>query len=357
MKITNVRAYARRQFIERPFVWRRGILGSGTVRDHTIMRIETDEGIEGISYMPRGAIAIDIIERHLKSMLIGQDPLLKELMWHRIWELDRTEELPIYMLGAVDIALWDITAKAAKLPLYKILGGNSHKVPAYASTVTYDTVDQYLRVADQCLERGFKAIKLHAWGDVKEDARLAKALRRHVGDDIELMYDGTAGFDLQQSILLGRHLEEAGYLWYEEPMREFNIHNYRRLCEELTIPVLAAETSDGCHYNAADFIIQGACDLIRTSCHQKGGVTGALRIAHLADAFGMKAEIHGSGIDNLHLACAIPNNSYYEVLVYDDPALYAYEVDAEGNIAPPDEPGIGVNYDWELLEKEAILKV
>jgi L-alanine-DL-glutamate epimerase-like enolase superfamily enzyme len=87
-----------------------------------------------------------LIERRIKSMLIGQDPLLKEKLWEDMWEMDRIEEFPIYMMGAVDLALWDITAKAAGLPLYKILGGARDRIPAYASTVPYDSIDQYLRI-------------------------------------------------------------------------------------------------------------------------------------------------------------------------------------------------------------------
>jgi L-alanine-DL-glutamate epimerase-like enolase superfamily enzyme len=356
MKIIDVKAYAIREEIQ-PYMWRAGLPASGSFKETTVLRLVTDEGLEGVATFRRGAIAIDLIERRLKKMLLGQNPLLKEKLWRDLWELDRSEEFPIYMMGGVDVALWDLTAKAAGLPLYQLLGGFSEKVPAYASTVTYDSIDQYLSIADQILERGFKAIKLHAWGDAKKDAELAMALRKHVGDGIALMYDGSGGFDLQQSIWLGKQLEEAGFLWYEEPMREYNIHNYKRLCEELTIPVLSAETSDGCHYNAADFILFGAADMIRTSTHLKGGITGALRIAHLADACGMKAEIHSGGLPNLHLACAIPNNSYYEIIISGDPIASNFKMDREGYVAPPACSGTGEQFDWEVLERTAYLKI
>src|SRR5690606_19151086 len=200
-----------------------------------------DAGLEGWSRVPRGAIAIDLIARRLKPWLVGQDPLMKERLWHELWELDRIEEFPMYMMGLVDAALWDITAKAARLPLYQLLGCYRHEIEAYASTVTYTTTEEFLDVADQCLARGFKAIKLHAWGDARKDAALCQALRKHVGPDIALMYDGSAGFDPYEALYLGRALEEADYLWYEEPMREFSINAYRRLCTQLDIPVLAAE--------------------------------------------------------------------------------------------------------------------
>lgn len=120
------------------------------------------------------------------------------------------------------------------------------------------------RCSDQCLELGFPAIKLHAWGDVKRDAELAVRLRAHVGDDVPLMYDGSAGFDLADTIALGNVLADAGYLWYEEPMREFSHTAYRLLSQRVDIPLLVAETSDGAHMNSADFIADGIATSVRT---------------------------------------------------------------------------------------------
>ena len=99
-------------------------------------------------------------------------------------------------------------------------------------------------------------------------------------------------------------------------MREFDLGAYRKLCESLDIPVLAAETSDGVHWNAATWIDDGALDMMRTSSFYKGGITGALKIAHLAEAHGMKAQVHGMGLANAQLCAAIPNNDYYEQLVF-----------------------------------------
>jgi L-alanine-DL-glutamate epimerase-like enolase superfamily enzyme len=272
---------------------------------------------------------------------------MKEQLWKRVWEFDRLEEIPIYGLGLVDIALWDLTATIAGLPLYKLLGGYRDRIPAYASTVTFGSVEEFLDIADQCLAAGFRAIKLHAWGDPKADARLGQALRAHVGPDIELMYDGSAGFDLLDAIYVGRALGEAGFLWYEEPMREFSIDAYRRLHDKVDIALLSGETSDGAHYNIADFIAADACDLVRTSTHYKGGVTGAMRIAHLAESFNLRAEVHGGGLPNLAIACAIPNTTYYESLVRTNPIIVEDGIGPDGCISPPDVPGIG----WETGEE------
>ena len=346
MKITGVEVEVTETPVKHVFRWRAGLPGSGTTQINAKLTIATDEGVTGVAHSGHGRIVEELFDRRLRAVLVGRDPLLKEDLWERVWEIDRIEELPIYALGLADIALWDITAKLAGLPLYKVIGGYRDRIPAYASTVTFETTEEFLDCADQCLEYGFKAIKLHAWGDHRKDAKLGQVLRKHVGDEIDLMYDGSAGFDYVEALYVGRALEEAGFLWYEEPMREFNIEAHRRLTERLSIPLLVAETSDGCHYNVADFIAREAAGMVRTSTHYKGGITGGLRIAHLAEAFNLRAEVHGMGLPNLHLACAIPNTTYYESLITSLPIDVEPGIGRDGAISPPTAPGIG----WETLE-------
>jgi L-alanine-DL-glutamate epimerase-like enolase superfamily enzyme len=345
MKIVAVETEVTERPVKHQFVWRKGLPGSGTTNITTRLTIRTDDGLEGHAEVARGTIFVDLVERRLREMLIGQDPLLKEHLWREVWEIDRIEELPLYALGVVDIALWDLNAKYANLPLYKMIGGARDRIPAYASTVTFRDTAEFLDVADQCLAYGFTAIKLHAWGDPKRDARLGQDLRNHVGPDIALMYDGSAGFDLIDAIYVGRALHEAGFLWYEEPMREFNINAYKLLAESVDIPLLSAETSDGAHYNVADFIRFGAAHMVRTSTHYKGGITGGLRVAHLAESFNMRAEVHGGGPANLHLACAIPNTTYYESLITSNPIEVEPGIGRDGMISPPQVPGIG----WDAM--------
>ncbi|MBA3643900.1 MAG: racemase [Chloroflexia bacterium] len=347
MNITEVAVTVTERPVKHVFRWRAGVPGSGTTQIESRIEIRTDEGMTGVAYAARGAIIVDLFDRRLRDILIGRDPMLKEDLWERVWEIDRIEELPIYALGLADIALWDLTAKIAGLPLYQVIGGYRDRIPAYASTVTFETTEEYLECADQCLAHGFRAIKLHAWGDHRKDARLCQDLRTHVGDEIDLMYDGSAGFDYVESLYLGQALQEAGYLWYEEPMREFNIEAHRRLTERLSIPLLVAETSDGCHYNVADFIAREAAGMVRTSTHYKGGITGGLRVAHLAEAFNLRAEVHGGGLPNLHLACAIPNTTYYESLITSLPIDVEPGIGNDGAISPPHVPGIG----WETVER------
>jgi L-alanine-DL-glutamate epimerase-like enolase superfamily enzyme len=154
-------------------------------------------------------------------------------------------------------------------------------------------------------------------------------------------------------------LEEAGFYWYEEPMREFNLRAYRRLADDLDIPVLAAETSDGVHWNAATWIDDGALDMIRTSSFYKGGITGALKIAHLAESHAIKAQVHGMGLPNAHLCAAIPNNDFYEQLVYSTEHIQGLKSRTDlpviaGTITVPSAPGLGLDVDWASLEKTCL---
>lgn len=341
MKITAVEVELIDTRAEPSFSWRSGLPGSEPKTVAGVLRIETDEGAVGRAHTRRGVIVQDLVNRRIRGELLGADPLQREWLWHRIWELDRIEEFPIYALGLVDIALWDLAGIVLDSPVHELLGGFRSHIPAYASTVTYRNESEYLDVATQCLERGFRAIKLHAWGDARRDAALCAAVRDRVGPDIALMYDGSAGFDLSDSVYLGRALEELEYTWLEEPMREAGVEAYRRLADRVGVPLLVGETSDGSHLNAADFVVSGCAGFLRTSAVFKGGITGAMRIAHLADAFQLRAEVHGMGRVHQHLCMAIPNTTYYEALVWGNPIETTPDIDSRALLHAPHEPGIG----------------
>ncbi|WP_433893741.1 enolase C-terminal domain-like protein [Streptomyces sp. CA-111067] len=333
-----------------PFSWRRGLAGSAPVGDGAVLHIGTDEGAEGVALFARpGAAATltDLVDRVFRDELTGADPFQREWIWHRIWELDRIHELPLPALGLIDTALWDLAGRANDQPVWQLLGGFRDAIPAYASTSTFGTTEEFLDVADQCLALGYAGIKLHAWGDVRRDAALCTALRDHVGPDVPLMYDGSAGFDLPDALRLGKALSEADYLWYEEPMREFSISAYRQLAERVDVPLLVAETSDGAHMNSADFIRAGAATFgVRASTSLRGGITGAMRTAHLADAFRLRAEVHGSDIPNHHLCMAISNTTYYESLVTSTRVVRERHVDDQGLVHAPTGPGIALPLDY-----------
>jgi len=367
MKITDIKCYVM-EYTAPPqqFRWRKGLQGSGDgtlpgcTGYHAIVKVETDEGIAGVG-SGRGHMMADLVRRRLKKF-IGMDPLNTEALWREVWELDRIEELTMYDLGMLDIACWDIKSRKANMPAYQMLGGNNPKIPAYASTVTWETMAEYERHIKECIDVGFTAFKLHAWGDAKADAKLSRNLRKWCGPDADLMFDGSAGWDYVTSLKFGRVMEECNFLWYEEPMREFDLPSYAQLCAALDVPVLAAETSDGCHWNAATWIQYRALDMMRTGAGYKGGLTGAVKVAHLAESFGMRAQVHGGGYANVHLCAAIPNNDYYEELVIDTKQIKGLSKKKDlpvidGYVTAPNTPGLYPQPDWKDVEKKAVLIV
>jgi L-alanine-DL-glutamate epimerase-like enolase superfamily enzyme len=351
MKITHVEVHRIKvPAANPPFRWRDGLSGSAPAGDGAVLRICTDAGAEGVALFARpgaGATLTDLVERVLREELVGQDPFRREWLWHRVWELDRIHELPLPTLGLIDTALWDLAGRVYDQPVWQLLGGFRESIPAYASTTTFATTAEFLDVADQSLALGYQGIKLHAWGDAVRDARLCVALRDHVGPDVPLMYDGSAAFDLPDAIRLGKALSEADYLWYEEPMREFSVTAYGRLAQSVSVPLLVAETSDGAHMNSADFIAAGAATFgVRTGTTLRGGITGAMRTAHLADAYRLRAEVHGSDIPNQHLCMAISNTTYYESLVTATTVVRERHVDDQGLVHAPTGPGIALPLDF-----------
>jgi L-alanine-DL-glutamate epimerase-like enolase superfamily enzyme len=366
--ITNINCFVLESPAPAPrFAWRRGLAGEGDGTPageptySAVIQVETDEGICGCARAADGQAAASLVRRRLKK-LIGRDPLMTEALWHEVWEIDRIEEMHMRHLGLLDLALWDIKSRRAGMPVHQLIGGNANPVAAYASTVTWATMDEYERNIKLCAEVGFTAFKLHAWGDAREDARLASNLRQWVGDEAELMFDGSAGWDYVTSLRFGRVLEDLNYLWYEEPMREFDLVSYSKLCHDLEIPVLAAETSNGCHWNAATWIDNKALDMMRVSVDYKGGITGAMKIAHLAESFGMRAQVHGMGWGNAQLCAALPNNDYYEQLVIDEARIRGLKDQphlpiVEGRLQVPQEPGLEPHPDWEALQRSAVLIV
>ena len=324
MKITGFTAWLVEHEPGPKFIWRDGIPGShgdiprGTKPHKAVIRMETDSGLFGSIEMNRGEAVVDLVRRRFHEF-IGENPLLTERMWRLIWELDRIEEFHMRSLGMLDMLCWDVKSQHAKMPIYQMLGGDNRVVPAYASTVTWPTMDEYERYIKMSRDVGFKAFKLHAWGGpVKRDIELCKNLRKWVGPDADLMFDGSAGWDYVNALEFGKAIQDLGFLWYEEPMREFHLGSYTKLCEKLDIPILAAETSDGVHGNMATWIENKALDMTRVSTFYKGGFTGSMKVAHLSESHGMRAQVHGMGLENAQICAAISNNDYYEQLVMNE---------------------------------------
>ena len=233
-------------------------------------------------------------------------------------------------------------SKAGSLgvPVHRLLGTYRDSIPAYASTTTFATVEEYLDVCDQCLELGYPAIKLHAWGDARADARSLPARACARRPDVDLMYDGSAGFDLPDA-----DLSRA----MRSPRRA--TAGTRSRCASSTSRrtsgwrsgarsrCSSARRLTAVHLNTADFIASGCATYVRTSANHRGGITGAMRIAHLADSFRLRAEVHGPTESAVHLCMAIPNTHVLRVARHLEPGR-ARAPRRSGRSGPrPHDPG------------------
>ena len=238
------------------------------------------------------------------------------------------------------------------MPLYKLIGGYRDSVRAYATAAwAIPDIDAYKRQADEVLSLGFTAYKMTAWGDPSYDIKLMREMRRHVGDDIDLMLDCVSAYDHRTALKVGRVAEELDFYWFEEPLWDHDIHGLVKLCSALDIPVVSTETLPGANYTIAEYIIRGAADIVRSDVMWKGGVTSTQKTIHLADCFGMNCEVHTSqysltDVANLHLVCSAKNCDFYELLFplefYSDyGVLNPVRVASDGTVSAPQRPGWG----------------
>ena len=279
--------------------------------------------------------------------------------------------------GPLDIALWDLAGKKLGASICELLGGHRKRLPAYASTYMGDhngglaTKEAYADFAQQCLEIGYRAYKIHGWneGDKRAEAQNLLHVRERVRDRMELMIDPACQLrTFADALYVGRACDEADYFWYEDPFRDAGTSAFahRKLREMIKTPLLQTEHVRGVEPKA-DFVIAGGTDFVRVDPEYDMGITGAMKIAHLAEAMGLDAEVHACGPAHRHCMAAMRNSNYYEVaLVGPDcpnavPPVYkcGYTdqldcVDKDGCVSVPDGPGLGVQYDWEFIAKNRI---
>ncbi len=343
----------------------------------SLLKIVTDEGAEGYCF---GA-SPQIIEQIVKPAIVGEDPFYRERIWQRLKEWQRLHigRLSDKVLCSVDLALWDLAGRYLNQPVHKLLGASRDKVPAYASTMCgdeleggLDTPESYANFAIQCRERGYTAFKLHTWmppiewaPDSRKDVEACRAVAEAVGTDMRLMLDSFHYYSRTDALYIGRELEKIGFYWLEEPMDEYSTSSYVWLSEQLAIPVVGPETADGKMQTRAEWIVRGASDISRGGVWDVGGITPLMKIAHLCESFGVQMEVHGGGVGNLHVPCAMGiAGEYYErgllhpFIDYDQPPAWLNEltdpVDDEGYVHVAQKPGLGQDINFDYIKENAV---
>ena len=363
--IVRVTAHPLRAVLPSP---QRTSQGDWTSIEIVVVEVETADGMVGLGecLARRGAVAYArFIEEVFAPLLIGESAFDRRRLWRRMRSVltGRTGGMLVEALAGVDIALWDVAGKAAGLPVAKLLGGMGRKeIDAYASSINWlDDAAVEAEVAS-ALDAGFRQIKVKIGAPVAAAVDRIRQVRRLAGDSVGLSVDANWAYDVDDAIRVGRVLADLDYAWFEEPIRPEDRRGYRMLRETLPIRLAAGE-SDFSALDAVELLEDRSIGLVQPDVARSGGISETWRIAELANAFNVAYAPHvgWSGAvclaASLQLAAAAENCIVFECMVYANPlreALLATPVGdpatmAEGRLAIPDRPGLGIELDREAL--------
>jgi D-galactarolactone cycloisomerase len=363
--IVRVTAYPLRAVLPSP---QRTSQGDWTSIEIVVVEVETAGGMVGLGecLARRGAVAYArFIEDVFAPLLIGESAFDRRRLWRRLRSVltGRTGGMLVEAIAGVDIALWDVAGKAAGVPVAKLLGGMGRReIDAYASSINWlDDAAVEAEVAS-ALDAGFRQIKVKIGAPVAAAVDRIRLVRRLAGDSVGLSVDANWAYDVDDAIRVGRVLADLDYAWFEEPIRPEDRRGYRVLRETLPIRLAAGE-SDFSALDAVELLEDRSIGLVQPDVARSGGISETWRIAELANAFNVAYAPHvgWSGAvcvaASLQLAAAAENCIVFECMVYANPlreALLKTRVGdpatmAEGRLAIPDRPGLGIELDREAL--------
>ena len=311
----------------------------------------------------------------LERLLLGVDAMRTEA----VREIFETVDFHGGRPWTVEVAIWDLVGRTLGQPLWRLMGGRSDRLLAYASSGEPVASDERARRVAKLRDRGVRAVKLRFHHtDWRRDVELVEQVRDEVGSDVELMVDANQGWrmagdrsarwDVATATQCARALEPLGVYWLEEPLRTDDVEGYALLRGRTSLRIAAGEMVRGL-FEARDLILRGGVDVVQPDVVLAGGLGGCRRIAALADLCGRAFSPHtwtnGLGlVANLHLALAVSTCPYVEVPL-DPPAWtperrdwllgpQTIEIEPDGTIAPPPGPGLGATPDLDRLEAHRI---
>jgi L-alanine-DL-glutamate epimerase-like enolase superfamily enzyme len=266
--------------------------------------------------------------------------------------------------SAMNNCLWDILGKAVNLPVYRILGAYRDRVRAYASSQHLRTVEAFVADVQHAKSQGFTAYKIHPpWlanneVDYKLDIEVAKAVRKTGGDDMALLFDRVGAYTRLEAMKVGHALDELNYVSYEDCLPTDDMEGLAELVKALDVPITMGEFILS-PYDYAKYIRFGALDEVRFIVDNLGGITGGMKVAQLAECFGMLCQPHNWGdlLDHaVHFHCelAMPNNVWFEMTQPMGSTDRPYfkdqlRIDPDGYVPAPRKPGLGYEFDYNAL--------
>jgi L-alanine-DL-glutamate epimerase-like enolase superfamily enzyme len=359
MKVAEVHSTALSVPLERPL-----LIGNMSQLVYTfnpvVVQLKTEEGIDGFG------IAFAEGDKRVKSLKMAIDELGEVIIgqdifrWAEAWEklFNATGHMGhrgygIYALSAIDSALWVVQAKALEMPLARLLGGYSEKVPAYASHKLFRnwTIDELQKDAEALVGQGFQCIKMNM-GDkpLNVEIERIKAIREAVGEDIDIMIDVNWSWTIPQTIKMGHLLEPYNVKWLEDPLASDDAEDLCHIKNTLSIPVAAGETYCT-KYEFRQLVEKQAANVLIVDLQRVGGISEWMKVAAIAQAWKLPVASHLFNEFSPHLVAAIPNGFMVEYmpwwdLIYQEPPQVK-----DGYIIISEKPGLGLELNPAALDK------
>jgi L-alanine-DL-glutamate epimerase-like enolase superfamily enzyme len=332
-----------------------------THRELVLVEIETDVGITGNGWCTTAGVggmsAKALIDAYLAPTLIGEDPRNIERLWRRTWmecHAAGPGGITTLALSALDIALWDIKAKALGEPLHRLLGGARSSVPVYASAINLHlTKEQLLDQVKSHLAMGYTAFKLKVGKpDLYEDVDRCRAVRELIGSAGQLMLDANQKWNIGEAIQRVTLLGDVSPLFVEEPILSDDVHGHRKLRDATGVPIALGEQLCN-RYDFWNYVRDDAVDFLQPDVWKVGGISEFMKIVALGAAANIDISAHGAMEISVHLAAAAPNALHVENIfglnLYDFGATATPMPIKDGKLVPPDAPGHGVTFDGPSL--------
>ncbi len=344
-----------------------------SARDYALVRVRTDDGVEGIGFCYAGSRAGQLVtlavRELLAPLLIGRDPYQIEGLWQLMYResvLQGRAGSVMRALSILDGAIWDRNARVAKLPLYKYLGATHlDRVPAYASGGYYLDGKTPAKLGQEMAgyaAKGFKAVKMKIGRlSPREEETRISAARKAIGPDVLLMLDANnAWSDLPTALEHMKRYEPYDPYWIEEPFSPDDIENHARLAERTKVIVATGEIEAG-RWRFLDLLRQRAAQILQTDANVCGGISEFRRIAATADSFGVTLCPHWFHDLHVHLVAAIPNCRFVEYFPDDQVLNFRNLIDRQlqmkdGDLLLPKAPGLGFDFDPKAVKRWTLEK-
>jgi L-alanine-DL-glutamate epimerase-like enolase superfamily enzyme len=336
-----------------------GDAGHGAIDSEELVTVKLRaSGLEGHGYaytIGRGGRAVRaLIDSDLAPLLAGRDAQdiasLWDLMWQRLLYVGRGG-LAAFAIAALDIALWDLRGLRERKPLYALLGAEARDLPAYGSGVDLPKpLDALLAQTEAFLERGLPGVKVKVGRrDPREDEQRLAAVRRLIGEGIDLMVDANMAWSAQEALERGRRLEQFDLFWFEEPTIPEDVAGHAQLARALEVPIAVGESLHSPH-EFRRYIEEQALDVVQIDPVTNGGISVSLRALELANAAGLGASSHYTDELSAHLLCAARNPVYLEKHAFAlDRYLEAPQQVVNGRVRPTETPGTGMRFEERAL--------